>query len=223
MRHIVYLWLIIAAITTGILIMLVTLPVQIRIIYEGHGRSHKVQLGLELFNGRVRLNTKWPPPGPTRPKASPNLTRKRAVVRYKSLLGSGGVSLLIQWRRLRQMITVVRRSLGVLRSFMRRSVCTRLRWETGFGLDDYAATGLTAGLIWAGKGLLIGFFSRYLRINSEGVRIVVAPQFGNLFYQSNLDCILETSLGYIMIVVLKLCMIWLLKRPGILLRRKRYA
>ena len=209
-------------ISAGLVCLLIALKVQIRIIYVGQDYNQTLQLTLGLFNGRLRLNTRWPR-GQKRRQSSLNLTRKRVAFRYKPQPGTGGVGLLVQWRRLRPMIAAIGRSLGVLKSFLRWSVCTRLQWETGFGLDDYAATGLTAGLIWTGKGLLIGVLSRYLRINPGVVRIAVVPQFGNTFYQSNLDCILETSLGHIIIAVLKLCVIWLFQSPGILLRGKRYA
>lgn len=223
MRQIFYLWLLIIVVAVGLMFLLAALPVQVRIIYEGRGRSHKVKLRLGIFNGRLNLDTKLPLPRRNGKKQPIKLARSSIAGYYRPQLGKNGVNLLVQWRRLGKMIARVRRSLGVLKEFLRRSVCTRLLWETGFGLDDYAATGLTTGLFWAGKGLLIGLLSRYLRINPDGVRVAVVPQFGSMFYESTLDCILETFSGYIMIVVLKLCVIWLLQSPGTLMRRKRYA
>lgn len=223
MRQIFYIRIMFMVIIAGLVYLLIALKVQIRIIYEGQGYNQTVHLKLGIFSGRLHLNAKWPQPGQKRHQLLLSLVRKRAIAHYRPQPGTGGVGLMVQWRHLRQVMAAIRHSLVVLKSFLRRSVCTRLQWETGFGLDDYAATGLTTGLIWMAKGLIIGLLSRYLRIDPGGVRIAVVPQFGNTCYQSNLDCILETSFGYIIIVVLKLCVIWLLQSPGILLRGKRYA
>jgi hypothetical protein len=129
---------------------------------------------------------------------------------------------LVQWRRWRNLITGIKRSVGVFKGLLHRSVCTRLLWETGFGLDDYATTGMIAGLLWAGKGLIMGLLSRHLRIRPAGVRIAVVPRFGSACYVSTLDCILETSLGYIILVVFKLGVIWLVRKE-LFVRGKHYA
>jgi hypothetical protein len=152
-------------------------------------------------------------------------SRNRAGGSYKLQVGvnRSSVSFMIQWRRWRDLITGIKRSIGVFKLLLRRSVCSRLLWETGFGLDDYAATGMITGLIWAGKGLVMGTLSRYLRIRPAGVRVAVVPQFGGACYASNLDCILETSLGHIILVAFKLGAIWLIRNPGLLVRGKHYA
>jgi hypothetical protein len=158
----------------------------------------------------------------------PMLTRKGAAGNYKFPVDAGGASYNVlvrcgQWRRL---FTKIRRSIGVFERLLHRSVCTRLLWETGFGLDDYAATGMTAGLLWAGKGMLLSLLARHLRIRPAGVRIAVVPRFGRTGCSSTLDCVLETSLGYIIVVAFKLGAIWLpvilpVRIPLIAARRRR--
>jgi hypothetical protein len=205
-----------------ILALLMALPVQVRIVYEGRGRKWNGQLKLGMFKGRLGLKIDLPP-APKIPKR-PALTRNRAGGSYKlqSGVNRASVSFLVQWRRWRNLITGIKRSVGVFKGLLHRSVCTRLLWETGFGLDDYATTGMIAGLLWAGKGLIMGLLSRHLRIRPAGVRIAVVPRFGSACYVSTLDCILETSLGYIILVVFKLGAIWLVRKE-LFVRGKHYA
>jgi hypothetical protein len=220
LRHIFYVILLFVV----LLMLLPTLPVQIRIVYEDRGSSRKGQVKVGILKGRLGLKIGFPPPRNSL-KRGLIQNRKRAGGSYKLQVGvnRSSVSFMIQWRRWRNLITGIKRSVGVFKLLLRRSVCSRLLWETGFGLDDYAATGMITGLIWAGKGVLLGTLSRNLRIRPAGVRVAVVPQFGGVCYASNLDCILETSLGHIILVACKLGAIWLIRNPGLLVRGKRYA
>ena len=151
------------------------------------------------------------------------LARNKVAASYNFKPGKKGAIFLLQWRRWRDLLAVIRRIIGDFRRLLQRSVCTRLSWETGFGLGDHAATGMAAGLLWAGKGLILGLLFRHLRINPAGVRIAVVPRFGDACFASTLDCILETSLGYIIIVTLKLGAIGLLQNSGLFVRGSRDA
>ncbi len=223
MRHIFYVHLAVILLFVVLLALLLTLPAQIHIIYEGRGRNNKGQLRLGIFKGRLGLKIGLPHLGRILQQRALKLTRKKAAVSFKFKPGKDDAIFLVQWRRWRDLLTGIKRSIGVFKRLLHRSVCTRLLWETGFGLDDYAATGMTAGLIWAGKGLIMGTLSRHLRIRPAGVRIAVVPQFGGANFASNLDCILETSLGHIILVAFKLVAIWLIRNPGLPVRGKRYA
>jgi hypothetical protein len=215
LRHIFYLQLAIILLLVAFTLLLM-LPVQIRIVYEIRGRGLRGQVKVGIFKGRVGLKISFPQPRKI-PDGRPGLARSRDGGSYKFPAGinRASISFLVQWRRWRDLLTGIRRGIGVLKLF-RSSVCSRLLWKTGFGLDDYAATGMITGLIWAGKGLVMGMLGRYLRIRPAGVQIAVVPQFGSTFYASNLDCILETSLGHIILVAFKLGVIWLVQNPGLL-------
>lgn len=222
LRLIIFIRLLIPLIAAGLLLFLILLPVRISVVYEGRGPEWRLRLTLGIFKDRLSLKTSFPPPRKS-PRRGPVLARRRTARRYGLRLGKSGVGTLAQWRRARRAMAGIARVIGAFKELLRRSVCTRLLWETGFGAKDYAATGVTAGLLWAGKGLLLGFLSRNLRIDPAGVRIVVVPRFGSACYESTLDCILETSLGHIILVVFKLGIIWLIQSPGIFARRRRYA
>jgi hypothetical protein len=222
LRHIISIQLLIALIAAGFLLLLLLLPVRIRIVYEGRGSEWQLKLKLGIFKDRLSLKKSFPPARKDS-RRRPALARSSTAGRYKLQPGKSGVGVLAQWRQLRMALAGVARLIDVFKDLLRRSVCTRLQWETGFGLKDYAATGMTAGLLWAGKGLLLGLLSRNLRIDPAGVRIAVVPQFGSACYASTLDCILETSLGHIILVAFKLGITWLLQSSGIFTRRRRYA
>jgi hypothetical protein len=224
LRHTLSMHLAVILLFAVLLALLLALPVQIRIVYEGRGRQWSLRLKIGILKGRLGLKIGLPPPPKVLQQQSLKLKRSRAGGGYKMRLGINRASFnfLVQWRRWRELVTVSKRIIGVFKEFLHRCVCTKLLWVTGFGLDDYAATGMITGLLWAGKGLLLSLLSRHLRIKPAGVRIAVAPQFGGACYLSTMDCILETSLGYIILVAFKLGATWL-ARKELFVRGKRYA
>ena len=156
MRHSFCLWLVIILILVLFTLLLTALPVQIRIVYEGRGHKWRLKLKLGLFKGWPSFNASLP--SARKSPERPVLGRNRAGGSYKFQLGvnRARVSFMVQWRRWRDMIRGIKRTVRVFKGLLRMSVCTRLLWETGFGLDDYAATGMITGLLWSGKGLIWG-------------------------------------------------------------------
>lgn len=84
----------------------------------------------------------------------------------------------------------------------RRGRFTRLRWSTCVGLDDAAGTALTAGLLWAAKGMLLSWLDRNYRL-PRAMKIDVRPSFAGLRLDTALDCIFQLRLGHIILASLR--------------------
>ena len=125
--------------------------------------------------------------------------------------------------RLRNLIRGIKRSIGIIQNLLHSSICTRLSSETGFGLDDYAATGLLTGLIWRAKGCSfhLSAFPR-IRLAESGSPHGSPVLSGSRCYASNLDSILETSVGNIRTCGLELepCGLFEMRTIG---KGRRYA
>jgi hypothetical protein len=93
--------------------------------------------------------------------------------------------------------TLYQKFLTYVRKFMQKSFCRSLVWETELGFQDYALTGMSTGMLWAGKGVALGILSRFLKIDPQGMRVQVSPHFGISRLETRLDCILVTRLGHI--------------------------
>lgn len=100
--------------------------------------------------------------------------------------------------------------LGYIRKFMERSICRSFIWETELGFTDYALTGVVTGLLWAGKGTVLGYLSHFLKMDEQNIRLDVKPYFGRKHWRSSVNCIFTTRLGHI-IIVFSYFLLWLIK------------
>jgi len=185
--------------------------VEVRFFYQGWISGHSLLIRLEFFEGRVgfgrkismgqssddggqglallektKIGTPWQRSFSERlrfPRTSAEMLR--AYYRYRKLL-------------------------NYLKGFIERSSCKQLHWETEVGFQDYALTGVAVGLTWAGKGAVLGYMSRSMRIEQNNVRVNVIPRFGKSCLSSCFHCIFKSRLGHI-IVTLSRFLIWLLK------------
>lgn len=72
--------------------------------------------------------------------------------------------------------------------------CTGLRWKTYIGLEDAADTAVTVGVIWGLKASILGFACKYFCMK-ETPEVAVTPQFAQLQFSTQFQCILEFRLG----------------------------
>lgn len=187
--------------------LLVVMPVEIRLLYRGKAGGHSLSLRFGLFRGKLGIGTKLIF---DRGKKGFRLVERLKIKspggagckeRRHTPSSPGGV--FAGMARYQKLLKYTGR-------FMKNSICKRLIWETDLGFQDYALTGVAAGMIWAGKGLALGYLSRFLKINPQVVRVHVTPHFGSPRLETSLDCILMTRLGHI-ISTFSYILIWWIK------------
>jgi len=76
-------------------------------------------------------------------------------------------------------------------------VIRRLNWDTRIGLDDAALTGISTGILWTFKNLIISFILNHKEIKDLNIDIV--PEFNSLVLETDFYCIIKLKMVYIII------------------------
>lgn len=184
-------------------ILLAVMPVELRFFYKWGMDEHSLLLRFEFLRKRVGFGTKILFGGDkfkdkywfTIPF---HTSRKEQCHEPKTLEDLLDVS--SRYHKL----------LHYSREFVEQSICRSFIWETELGFADYALTGVTTGLLWAGKGVVLGYLSRFLKMDSRNMRVRVTPLFGGQRWESRINCIFTTRLGHI-IIVFSYFLLWLSK------------
>ena len=72
-------------------------------------------------------------------------------------------------------------------------------WETEYGLDDAALTGVLYGFIWQGKSALLFILNKTMQIKCKP-KIKIFPEFNRYLFKTELNCIFKVRVGYIIII-----------------------
>ena len=184
-------------------ILLAVMPVKLHFFYRWGMDEHSLTLRFEFLWERVGFGTKIL-------FGSDKLKEKyRFIIPFYR----GAKEQHHQPRSLKDLFGIFfryRKLLRYSREFMERSICRSFIWETELGLTDHALTGIATGLLWAGKGAVIGYWSRFLKTDSQNIRVYIAPFFGRSHWKTSVNCIFATRLGHI-IIVFSYYMLWLIK------------
>lgn len=97
---------------------------------------------------------------------------------------------------------VIYRILGMLVMSIRGN-CEKFYWVTHFGFSDPALTGLTSGLIWAGKSVFLEILSLLCNMKTEA-QIMVYPSFRAAGVDTKFESIFSVRIGNIMNTGLKI-------------------
>lgn len=208
--HRLNLFLLLIALFAVVVYLLFALPLELHIMYKGKGKRHSLLLRFQIFNGRIGVGTKF--------LFGQKIKSEEPKV---GLAKRTGIKLFSRMKRkyhrrnprslyeIKFYYLTLKKLMNFIQVFMRHGVCKRFAWDTTVGFNDYAATAISTGLLWALKGYIIGCISRWLKILPPGPRFHVVPQFGKAGFEISLDCILETRLGHIMIQLMKFLFWWL--------------
>lgn len=188
---------------------LLALPVQLRFLYEGDGRTHSLLIRIQTLGGRVGIGSKIVFDPHRQSAGSLSFWQRSGLKLISRILERSGLQRLMLSGKLQQNLDTISRIAGLIGSFLNKCVCRRLLWKTRLGLGDYAFTGTAVGIAWAVKSLLAAFLARHIRPPLTGPTLLVIPSFEQPCYNSTFDCILETRLGHIMNELLRFLIWWL--------------
>jgi hypothetical protein len=78
------------------------------------------------------------------------------------------------------------------------------------GTGDAALTGILCGLLWAVAANILSYLAQYLKVTSE--EITIAPDFEKSVFEADINCIFQTKLAHIIVVLIKIYYTrWLIK------------
>ncbi len=185
--------LLIITIVLAIGLFLAVLPVELRFFYKWGKDEHSLLLRLEFFQKKVGFGTKV--------FFGPDSYKKRSRFIIPFRISEEEEHYKIT--SLEDIPKIYHRYQKLLRhigEFIKRSSCRSCTWKTELGFTDYALTGMATGLLWAGKGIILGYLNRSISMDSRHVQVCIKPFFGGRRWESSINCIFTTHLGHIIIV-----------------------
>ncbi len=188
--------------------LLALVPVKIRFYYRWEKGEHSLTIRFCLLRDRLAFGTKFD-------FAKGSFAEKHGLFNIGSQAKCKPGTL----QQFSQRLSYFKEYLVFSGEFMKRGVCRCLLWQTEVGFADYAMTGVATGLLWSGKGAIIGYLSQLLQGGIGDVQVDVTPFFGRDHWRTSLDCIFTAPLGHIIIVfgyylLWSLKNIWRQKRGG---------
>ncbi|MGI5922266.1 MAG: DUF2953 domain-containing protein [Syntrophomonadaceae bacterium] len=93
---------------------------------------------------------------------------------------------------------IIRTKYPVHRLVSRYTIMEKIDWKTRVGVNDAMYTGITTGLIWALKGIVVSMAGHRSRLQS--LSIDVQPDFAQAVVNSRLICILKIRIVHIIII-----------------------
>jgi len=84
----------------------------------------------------------------------------------------------------------------------KKNIHAELRIRLMQGTGDAALTGLLCGLLWAAEGILVSYFSGYLKNFKK--EILIIPCFNKKIFDVDAYCIFHVKLVHIIVVLIKI-------------------
>ncbi|MGP3562187.1 MULTISPECIES: DUF2953 domain-containing protein [Geobacillus] len=95
----------------------------------------------------------------------------------------------------------------IMKRFYRHITITTWEWKTNIGTGDAASTGLVAGLGWSLKYTITGAVSRYTKMNTIPV-IVIVPAYDRIVSETSFLCMFHFRIGHAMVAGLRIIKHW---------------
>jgi hypothetical protein len=152
------------------------------------------------------------PPPPASPPDRPDAKQHRTVtIDMKKIKKS--------YRKFYAMLMATRALKAWMADTARRIRCPELVWNTRIGLGDAAESALAAGVVWGFKAPLVGWFTRYVRMQSIP-RLAVVPLFNEMYVETEFSGTFRMRAGSLLAALIRL--IWRVVRvPGGLRRWRK--
>jgi hypothetical protein len=97
--------------------------------------------------------------------------------------------------------------------------CPELVWVTRIGLGDAAESAVAAGVVWGIKAPLVGWFTRFIRMQRLP-QLAVVPLFNEVYFETEFSGSFRIRLGSLLAAIIRL--VWrVLRVPGGLRRWRK--
>lgn len=183
-------WLIVILVILFILIGLCFLRLKVRIVFVQEGSKFDGKIVLRIL-GILGYTIKIPK---TKDKVRGKLKSRKLLRKGKEIK-----------------VPAISRLLGFAKTFFQINIwlikhinCSRFTWKTRVGLGDAAVTGISGGMLWSIKGIIYSYLQKTLYSRTCTADINVTPVFNEETISTELDCIFNLRMGYIIIACIRL-------------------
>lgn len=163
-------------------VLVLAAPVELRVSFSILDGIYRVAIELSVWPA-------WRYKSVVSPKGGKNAGHKKKSI-FNCTGITGVLNELFFWHRV---FNQVKHSFCHL---LRNTRINKMVWETGYGLDDPFLTGMTAGLVWSVKGVLVSLISRCCRI-MRTPQLKVVPDFRNTCLLTYFESVFSTRAVYI--------------------------
>jgi hypothetical protein len=111
------------------------------------------------------------------------------------------------FRQVKQFLKQVVDLHEIMKQFYRHVTITKWEWRTTIGTGDAASTGLIAGLGWSLKYTIIGVVSRYTKMKTVPV-IMIVPSYDRVVSETAFLCMFQFRIGHAMLAGLRVVKHW---------------
>lgn len=88
------------------------------------------------------------------------------------------------------------------KTILHYTIVEKIDWNTDIGLQDAMYTGISTGILWAIKGILVSLINLNSRL--EKLHLQVTPDFNKEILRTNLSCIIKIRIVHIIFVTVYL-------------------
>ena len=214
-----------AVILTAIFLLVIFLTkITLRLSYRRQGKDDHFALGFSLWRGLIQYKLEIPVmemqafdqgAGKKRTSSRPSLRLRPAFKIKAEIEGKDDRPLSEEKKQVpfpapARMLDNLRRAISMLKKYypvilylFRHVKMRRFHWQTEIGGADPSQTGLLAGAAWGIKGFVLSGAYHMFAAGETRPVINVAPNFKKACFNTNVDCIFEVRIGYIIITSFK--------------------
>lgn len=199
------------------LLVIFLTKITLRLSYRKQGRDDHFALGFSLWRGLIHYKLEVPvikmqaydkEPKKERQGLKPLLWPRPAYKIKAEIEGKGGRLLSQEKKKFRipkpaklleilyNAILMIKKYYPVILYLFRHMKVRRFQWRTEIGAGEPSQTGILAGAAWGLKGFVLSWVYRVFAGESSPV-VSVTTNFKKACFNTNLDCIFEIRIGYI--------------------------
>ncbi|MDF2679549.1 MAG: hypothetical protein K0R47_739 [Brevibacillus sp.] len=199
-------WLIVTVIVLVILVFIT--PVQIMLFYGRVGENDHVVVELSAWFRLIRRKYEIPMVFLKKSEAGPEVVAKVETVQQKNKtkekIHDFTRNEMNKWyHNYRDVLEKVHDLKPMFSQLLKRIRCTKLDWHTVMGTGQASETGALTGIIWGVKSMLIGMISHSISLRVIP-RMSVQPTWNQVMIRTQFHCVLHVTLGYIIVVAVKM-------------------
>lgn len=196
----------------------------LRLSYRKQGDDDYFALGLTLWRGLIHYKLEVPvikmephdrPREKKRPGWKPFFWPRPAYKLQTEIEGKGGRTIAEDKKKVRipaparlfniltKAVFNIKKYYPVILYLFSHVKLRRFHWRTEIGVGEPSQTGILTGTAWGLKGIMLSFIYHVFSAGGTNPVINVSPNFKKACFNTNLDCIFEVRIGYIIFTSFK--------------------